>query len=62
MESKRTFLSLPMSQKLQFETSWKDKINKEANNTLKSTMKMNKSHYEPHTLLGSFIYLFIIKT
>eukprot|EP01038_Epipyxis_sp_PR26KG_P006719 gene6719-9212_t len=55
LESKQMYMSLPMTQQQSFESSWRDEVKKQANDTLKSTLKTsmrkNTISREPHTLM-----------
>jgi len=50
MEKDRTFLSLPMTAQQQFAANWADRLDRDANQTLRVTMKREVPGYEAHTL------------
>jgi hypothetical protein len=50
MEIDRTFKSVPMTAQEQFTRNWNEKVNIEANGTLRATMKREVPPYEAHSL------------
>ncbi len=51
LESSSAFLSLPMTVQLNFDSTWKDKVAKNANSVLKHNLTRIKPTYEAHTLV-----------
>ena len=50
MEMDRTYLSLPMTAQAQFAANWAERLERDANSTLRATMKKETPAYEAHTL------------
>jgi len=57
MEQSKSFMSLTMASQATFEDNWKQRVEKDANNTLRVTMAREVPPYEAHTLMDATVVM-----